>query len=157
MSRKTSAPTAAAPWLSHWDTVDMDLASVDVNQAPVELVIPQDADGVTIVPGRSVAAPTAEGQLHLLYARPARGASATGAENPRIYFVADFLISAPTTARRMDADNGGQPFLKDAVRIDLRGVTRAPQGRWYLALAALGDAAETVYLIDYSTYSRRPS
>ncbi len=142
MSRKPTAPTPSAPWIASWDAVDMDLTSVDPDQAPVELGDICAGETWGFVP--IMAVDSATGAFTMTLSQVENHSSYGGV----------VIWSQPMTfaaqGRRMSPDNASGLYLAypngTYFAFDLRGVSKSATARFHIALSALGTGTQVVMI-----------
>ena len=149
-------PTNAEPWALSWDAVDVDISdsNVDADQAPYVLS-PQvnGADFLVIAPAANS---TGLPSFQLIGATFEFHADATTPIDPTVVYVLD--EETQTNIRRQAADNASGLFVFPAIQFDMRGFRALGNNfRWYLACSVLGTGNANTYVIEYRTFSRRPS
>jgi len=153
MSRASSEPTAANPFLSEWTAADPDITNVGAN-SPVSIPsgMLDDSDALVIVTSGSDNgnAPV----FHLILSDLRRGTAAAIKAT-----VSSGVLAALTPDRRQGEDNAAGGFLHTVTRFDVRGLRMLghAQVSWSLALVTLGGAGDTVRLLSWYGLSRRPA
>ena len=152
-------PTSLVPWIALWDAADLDLSSVDGNQAPVELSIPPLTEFLRLV----VASDSNNDSpvWHLILAEVEIRPDTSSPEDPWVVSYISWTTQSTASSRRTHGDGGGGNYIHNPINapavLDLRGMWgRSQNQKWYLAVQALGGAT-TLYLHRYTPFSSIPS
>jgi len=153
MARPTTEASAVSPFLSEWTAADANVSNTGAN-SPVRIPsgMLDDADQLMIITSGSDN--TNAPRFHLILADLRR--STTGAVKA---VIDSGVLAAVVPDRQQAEDNGSGGFLHPITRFDIRGfrLLGDPQVSWSLALVTLGGVGNTVRLLAWYGFSRRPA
>jgi len=164
MARQTAQPTNASPFMATFTAANTDLSSTTANTAPIELIIPPGADFLRLMISSTEDVVAGTGAFwHLVMVDTLLHED----ENePTVVYAFQFETeNAPFTVdRRTHFDGAGGRFIHQLAGggemiFDIRGLTKQvdKKVKWYLVLVTDSSTMNSIQLVDYWTWERRPS